>query len=330
MNAAEAHLTQGSFGDPAGLLADRDTWYAGAVEVLGVTPLPEAVNLDAAHRRVLGRARIDQDMVGERLPHGSASSVEPAAGFPLRDKLWATSLAGEGDSALRQTVVDAFELGGMPPFQRWRLDDEHVAALAAGLQRLDGVFPELGPTTLDFVREVVVHDSPILSAYVAQVPESIFLGSRILRKSPDVIAEALLHESLHEKSAVIRLARVLFAPGYAEETSPLLTLPWTRGGGRPRRFSAWRLLSAAHVYTHLAIFCSGESVSAESRARVPEYFARGSLMLDALRTKTFSRCLGLDGGSFVDFLLRALAYLDIEPGYAIDGQQITEPATAQH
>jgi hypothetical protein len=322
----EEHLSQGPFGDPAGLLSDRDTWYTGAAEVLGVAPLPAATGPTAAHLRLLSRAGIDQDITGERvLPASAAAPVGPAAGFPLRERLWTTDLSGDGDAAVREAVTAAFDLGGMPPFVQWRLRDGDAEVLAAGLRRLGEVFPGLGPSTLDFVHEVIVHDSPILSAYVTQVPEAIFLGSPLLREPPDVIAEALLHESLHEKSMAARLTRVLFAPGYTEETSPLLTLPWTLGAARPRRFSAWRLLSAAHVYTHLAIFCSDESVGAESRSRVPEYHSRGKLMLEALRTAVFGRCLGPDGAAFAEFLLEALAGLDVEARYALAGQQVDEP-----
>lgn len=185
-----------------------------------------------------------------------------------------------------------------------RADAAGQQALAAAVGLLEEVLPRVAEQVLPFVSVGVVVENPIPSMYLSQTPEVIYVGHRMLERQTWELADAILHESLHDTSELARQVRHLFVPAYSEENSATTLLPWSVKQPTKRYFTTWRLLSACHVYVHLAGFRRAVDGPSAEEIQVPAERAR--FMLDHLLAPPHFDSLGEDGRVFVKWMDRSL------------------------
>jgi hypothetical protein len=308
-------LATGPFGDAAALLHDRDVLYAGAARVLHL-PAPATAapdSHDEALTRTLARVRLDRALFGQRppdvptRPDGDPPATDaPRAGVPGT----ATWLA---DLTRPTAAQDAYTrlLGEALTFQGLTVDCGSGSPPAAATERTTAamalaarLLPGAAATTFPFVHHCVLLPMRIPSMNLPQVPESVFVSTDLLAADLVRLADAVLHESLHEKMIVLRLTRTLMRPGYDDATSATFLLPWSIHDDEPRHFNAGRIISAAHVYTHLsALYLAAledgdaptELTTAALGRRLAEAYERGACLLDAVGCDHVRDEFGADG-----------------------------------
>jgi hypothetical protein len=186
-----------------------------------------------------------------------------------------------------------------------------LTRLAEAILLLRRVVPALAGSTLPYVAGVaLLADCDVESAYLAPTPNLVYLNPDA---HPEVggLADALLHEALHQKRAHIRLTRALYRPGYDDFSGPQVPIPWGDRGFRT--FSVGRALAAAHVYVHLtalhvALLRTGEGGGLTPdavRRRLLVRAGRAAYLVDALSTPRYRAELGADAPDFLAWLAAA-------------------------
>ena len=124
-----------------------------------------------------------------------------------------------------------------------------VDALRRGYDLLALLLPELSASVLDHVRLVGVPIDPSFrNATFRAIPSTIFI-SDVTVDRPWVMAEALLHEALHQKMLDIANARSVYRPDIFRDGAPTIRAIWRKADWSTEQ--AW---AAFHVYAHLAFF----------------------------------------------------------------------------
>ncbi|MER6348677.1 aKG-HExxH-type peptide beta-hydroxylase [Streptomyces sp. NPDC001595] len=166
--------------------------------------------------------------------------------------------------------------------------------------------PELSAGLFRHARYVVAVDGPDAfdSASTREIPGAAFVALRCMR-TPERLAEALLHEFVHLRLYDLQMTRSVFAPDYDTRTAPTVAPEWHRDSPVPR-WPVDRALAAAHVYVHLSAWF-------EERARAcpdPELERsaettafRAASLLDKVARHT-DPCLGPAGADFLGWLTR--------------------------
>ncbi|WP_406346883.1 hypothetical protein [Streptomyces sp. NBC_00648] len=183
--------------------------------------------------------------------------------------------------------------------------------MADGISLLMNSVGDLGASVLDTVSgAVLVTDCPIDSAFLMPVPCASIINTRLLA-DPLALADAVFHESCHQKFYDILLCRRVVNEGYGFLDGALFDVPWRPIGGKKRQMDCLRILSTLHVYAHLLEFLlsmegdmEGGSMSLESR--LEEYWRRASFFLELSRTATLRNGLGPDAGDMADWLDSAM------------------------
>ncbi|MFD2415522.1 hypothetical protein [Amycolatopsis pigmentata] len=136
--------------------------------------------------------------------------------------------------------------------------EEDVSAVRAGYTLLLDVLPELGGDCVRHIATVALADSgaAFLSTTLADLSGVVIIDRRVLA-DPALIAESILHESLHSKLDALSKAHTLTfsAPG-DNTTTPILAV-WHPSGARSSWWSPWRALAACHFYAHLTVLGDG-------------------------------------------------------------------------
>jgi hypothetical protein len=167
---------------------------------------------------------------------------------------------------------------------------------------LNQALPRTCANTVGLAPRLVKIDNVVPSMHLSGSPGFIYISERVFGGSTWVLADALLHETLHEKSNLLRKFRGLLRSSYREATSATTLLPWSVDYGEERHFSTWRLLSAGHVYVHLyALRCT---LGLWYEARTPHDRAR--FMLDALEQPAHLEDLDSDGRLMLEWLNSAI------------------------
>ncbi|MEU4221373.1 aKG-HExxH-type peptide beta-hydroxylase [Actinoplanes sp. NPDC026623] len=180
------------------------------------------------------------------------------------------------------------------PGQRYDLagaDVAETAALQGAVELLATTLPRTSRSVLAHTSLVVLVDGPdaFESATDRRIPRAVFL-SRDAVTDPVRAAEALLHESAHQKLYDLQLIYQLYRPDYDAGAASTVSPPWHNGNAQ---WSFDRGVAACHVYTHLhaffaalvrapqgsAVDVSGSARQAADRAR----FLHGALLPQASR-----------------------------------------------
>ncbi|GAA2639655.1 hypothetical protein GCM10010307_39140 [Streptomyces vastus] len=213
-----------------------------------------------------------------RIADGPACDAFETAALPLwfrSDPLRVVSDPGSRSFRLYQAAAEEellTELGAVV--------DEHAITLCAptrkmmsrlveGIDVLESTVPEIAASTLEHVDVVAVFDvaehDPLLgeererptlmmSSSHYSLPGALFLSPAAFAQ-PETCAEALLHESCHQKYFDLAASKQLYRPGYLLEKSRRISVIWNSGKPVPvREWAADRALIAFHVYVHLSAF----------------------------------------------------------------------------
>lgn len=281
--------------DGESLLRDRVALLDGWSEIYGQPPAPAAD--EAVSARVARASWYAGLMPG--LPNGEILDGIAESAFAVSSKAYPVHCDG-AYSGLGNLVRFAFRDLGLGEPTLHPLDRDARQKLAAAVRLIEQVFPRVATNALPCVSVGLVVENPIPSMYLSQTPEVIYVGHRMIERDVWEIADAILHESLHDASELARQVRHLLAPSYVEHASATTLLPWSVKQPTKRYFSTWRLLSACHVYVHLDGFRRSVIGPAADEITVPTERAR--FMLDQLLASPHIENLGQDGRLFVEWL----------------------------
>ncbi|WP_406346881.1 hypothetical protein [Streptomyces sp. NBC_00648] len=325
----DTKIASGLVGDGKSLIADRDILYSGAAAIFredAPSRLPSG-----SHPHFLAdtvkRVNLDYLIVeGARAISGEGVSEAPEdSPGPLRPRLsgvagswWVWDKDSDASPSIAygnhlERVLRQHELDDI--LRTTRVTEEQEERSVAALSLVRELLPQVAATTFPFVHHLVYLDGRILSMNLPQVPESVFISTELLGRDTIELADALLHESLHEKMVVLRLTRRLMRAGYTDDDSATFLLPWSIDYEKPRHFNAGRIISAAHVYAHLAVLhcaallrdSSGGGVMTDlHRSRISLPYARAACLLDAMTREHVRDEFGEDGRLLREVLVEAL------------------------
>lgn len=298
-------LSTGTLGGSNELVSDRNNWYKSVSTLAGADSLCEhPASSDEAIERIVKRSRLD-DLFSETVWEDEFDdSTEKENDIEIRPRLWVSNIAGSSvwRKDFRSRARRIFPEAEFGPLKLASFEDHDLSVLDSAINILETEFTEIWDCCKNTIHLIVLHDSQVVSMQNSYTPETIYLGTAILQKPAWVIADAILHESLHERTLLHRQLWRLLAHEYDEDQAPSVHLPWSGGSVPDRFFTPWRLISAAHVYTHLSIFRNTLGLQEEMKIPVE----RGMFMLEALNGEEFDRCLGIEGRELRDLLLLVL------------------------
>ena len=228
-------------------------------------------------------------------PPIAASLFSPAA-----DSLNAIDASCEPGLAPLSALIDAaFADSNLGPLHPATLTAAAHGRIQRAVHLLGQVMPEVAEPALNSVSVGVCMRNDIPSMYLSMTPEVIYVGDRMIERESWELADALLHECLHDQTETMRQVRFLLRSKYHEDRSKTTLLPWSLTQPRPRYFSTWRLLSACHVYVHLSAFRRSLKLDPSVTS---EPLRRARFMIDALLSEPHAADLGRDGESLVAWL----------------------------
>src|SRR5207244_11115753 len=127
--------------------------------------------------------------------------------------------------------------------------------VAPAVATLDGSVPTIWQASRSHTRMLAFIENAPFGSTTMRTLAGITLLDTSLTSNPEAMAEALLHEALHNKLADLCAQLPVLPAGYNDFSAPpLLCPPWRpdlakAGKGWP----AFVLLGAAHVYVHLTV-----------------------------------------------------------------------------
>jgi hypothetical protein len=352
--SAAEHLLSGPFGDPRGIAADMDTFTTGLQDLLrrhtGVSlpPVGEGADLvgdsitratlvDALRRLVNHR---DRDGAVEIMRRGAAllgtmprrAQVDSTV---LRYRL-ATDLSG---FSAGRFVVEAIA-GDLAPqtIQQVPATEAHAERIDAGVELLRRATGTLGTSTLGFVRGALLMDSSAVeSAFIVPAPYVSVLNVSVLA-DPVATADALFHESCHQKFYDQFVCRRIVQETYDYMSGPKFDIPWTPVGGKRRQMDGLRVMSTLHVYSHLLELLLRvrehglvpPEATADLDGKLIEYWHRGRFFDLLCDSAAVRESLGQDGPDLADWLGAAMdlhaaalaaAGFDTESPYTLDARE---------
>jgi len=290
-------LSIGPFGDGTQLAQDLDVWLDGLMRASTHTDAPvfERTTRSTARSTELRCLFENWPVLGAKRVAARPVTIEcvviDVAGEPPVSRGIVTSLES-------QAVLLAYADTDLEAFSARPVDSDDVAAVTEAIALLGRVMPRVCANTVGLAPRLVKIANDIPSMHLSGSPGFVYVAERVLGGDTWVLADALLHESLHEKSSLLRKFRGLLRPSYREATSATTFLPWSVDYGEERHFSTWRLLSAGHVYVHLYVLRCALGLRRE--ARIPHDRAR--FMLDALARPEHDTDLDADGRRMREWL----------------------------
>lgn len=299
-------LSSQEIGSSAPLIADRDAWYRNLAPIVGLdSPGSAPRTVDEAFARIVRRSRIDDSISPIDWDDLDETDVVESNDHELADGLWLTNIGGGGAdrSAYRARIARNWPTEEFGPLRLGPLSTQDAIAVRAAVDLLQRHFAPVWDECLKTVSLIAMYRSPVKSMQNSFTPETAYVSYTLLQEGSWVVADAILHEVLHERTLLARQLWQFMAPNYSEHDGPTIHLPWSGGPVPDRHFTAWRLLSAAHVYTHLATFRM--LMGREEEANMPVF--RGNFMLNALSEPDFATRLGPDGIRWRDSLRTAMA-----------------------
>ena len=160
------------------------------------------------------------------------------------------------DHCLRNTLTDQRREGALiTP------DARLLKLLQDGCDLLFMVLPELIMSALSHVRMIAwvrshTADAAMQSGSARTIPGAVFLSVDHLQ-TPWSVAEALLHEAIHNKLFDLYLTRLVLDSRYRAASAATVLSPWNEHTTfQSNRWPLDQALAAFHVYVHLALFAA--------------------------------------------------------------------------
>jgi len=131
-------------------------------------------------------------------------------------------------------------------------------ALAVAVEMLEESIPTIWYATRSHSRMLAFIENAPFASTTMRTLAGITLLDTSLASDPEAMAEAILHEGLHNKVADLCAQLPVLPAGYNDFTAPpLLCPPWRQDlAGAGKGWPAFVLLGAAHVYVHLTVLRS--------------------------------------------------------------------------
>lgn len=184
-----------------------------------------------------------------------------------------------------------------------------ISGIKDAVKLLDAVVPDLSAAVLPHTSFIFLVDGAdaFESASDRRLPRAVYLNRDM---SGDVVrtAEALLHESTHQKLYDLQLLYTLYGAAYDPVSAPTIRPPWHPPDAQ---WSIDRATAASHVYVHLTFFferlresipagCDPEAISrSATQAR-----SRADSLLSALTPHHFTQ-FNTHGRAFLSWLRQA-------------------------
>ncbi|VVQ28488.1 hypothetical protein PS943_00924 [Pseudomonas fluorescens] len=201
-----------------------------------------------------------------------------------------------------------------------------IENLSKGEELLRLLVPKLAPSALSHAHFVgfFSDDGPWKnksSSSQFRIAGTIFINRKLLR-SPWIIAEHLLHESLHQKLYDLRHTHSLLIRGIeSQQDGARVWSPWN-AEENANRWDTHRTLAAFHVYVHLSLLSKISELRAEElegtygpiREMIESKKAieRARYLGEQLKNTCWQE-LGLSGKRFVNWLFEILEVLNPTP-----------------
>jgi hypothetical protein len=138
--------------------------------------------------------------------------------------------------------------------------DEQVQLLDEGLHLAIQVTPSLARSALSHLRTVVIggfgEGGPPMNAFTAPGLSGVVFLSPDALSDRAMVAETVVHESIHLKFLDIEYVHALFPVGFRPYSSPRITPAWHKDD---EQYGGWpldRLLTSMQVYLFLAVLFS--------------------------------------------------------------------------
>ncbi|MFC9279147.1 aKG-HExxH-type peptide beta-hydroxylase [Streptomyces collinus] len=184
------------------------------------------------------------------------------------------------------------------------LTPDQAATARDALDLMTDTAPDLCAGLLRHARYLVAVDGPDAfdSASTREIPGAAFVALRCMR-TPERLAEAMVHEFVHLRLYDLQMTRSVFAPDYDTRTAPTVAPEWHRHS-TVSRWPVDRALAAAHVYVHLAAWFEERARTSpdpelERSALTADF--RASSLLDKV-AQSADTCLGPAGRDFLGWL----------------------------
>lgn len=180
---------------------------------------------------------------------------------------------------------------------------------------LQKTIPNLSKDVMPMISAVLPISTGVESAFVSPTPLLIYIDP-VQFTNPLDLADALIHEALHQKLLTIRLTKRLLRPGYNDFKGMSVPIPW--GSQNFRMFSTGRALAAAHVYVHLTLLHASAFLTYTEYERKQELgnvdivknlsnrFSRASYLVETLSMRHYRHEFGADGLDFLQWLQKGL------------------------
>jgi hypothetical protein len=237
-----------------------------------------------------------------------------------------------GGSLEGEPVVRAFgQLTDRAGHKLCSPNPDHVEVLRAATQLIERISPALAANSLPHTQLVALfepegRDRGVMASSQFDILGTIFLSTNHL-DNPWVVAEQLLHESLHQKSSDLRHAHSVFVadfdPDLPRSNEGVLSL-WNHPGvSGSNLWGPSRAVAALHVYTHLAVYAA-LAESARQHHRLPsgwddprvttaETARLRALYLCAEIERHHRQALGPAGIAWVDWMRQCLELIRARP-----------------
>ncbi|WP_405914605.1 aKG-HExxH-type peptide beta-hydroxylase [Streptomyces sp. NBC_00728] len=184
------------------------------------------------------------------------------------------------------------------------LTAEQATTLRTAVDLMLATAPDLCSGLLRHARYVVAVDGPDAfdSASTREIPGAAFVAVRCMR-TPERVAEAMVHEFVHLRLYDLQATRSIFAPAYDTDTAPTVAPEWHETS-QVSRWPIDRALAAAHVYVHLCAWFEQRAHHSQKpdlgQAAQTAAF-RATSLLDKV-SRYSEECLGPAGRDFLHWL----------------------------
>lgn len=312
---AIAILARPPYGSATDLAADRDILFDGLTEV---ALHPEEPRRWSTIADPLARSRARAIL--ERISRGESDTSQlrqlfgerPAEARYVRgDEMNFSVLTLTDADSLTEWARDA-ALADLRAsdytVEARRPTPDYVELIRRAERRVDDLVGPLGSGTLGLSSVVMLVEGDVDSAFLMPTPHLIALNAERLTDEA-YAADLIFHETLHQKFGECLLTRRLLPPDYSPDRGPFVEIPWNPTPRGPRTMDMLRVLSTAHVYTHLlTLWLRSFEVHRLDRERevVATYLARATFFLSLGTTDTVVKNVGPEGPEFLRWLQDAV------------------------
>ncbi|WP_143046941.1 hypothetical protein [Amycolatopsis xylanica] len=316
---AIAILGEGPFGRAKDLAADRDVLFDGLAEVALRPPVPYSALTDSLARS-LTRATLERVTRGEQLDEAAQTRLrdlcaeqealsarryvtEPGMNFAL------LTLAPDDElTAWAREATLADLRGSAYTVEAHSPRPADITFVRRAEERVERLIGDLGTDTLRMSTVVMIIDGDVDSAYLMPTPQLIALNRERLTDEA-YAADLIFHETLHQKFGECLLTRRLLPAGYSPDRGPFVEIPWNPTPAGPRTMDMLRVLSTAHVYTHLLTLWMRsfeEHGLDREREVIAKYLARATFFLSLGTKDIVVKNVGPEGPEFLNWLRSAV------------------------